>query len=118
MKRPIRHGAAWFFTLPALTILLSAAAFSQTPTALTTDPVPDAANPPSMVSLAGVPSHGENLLGVFYLAAGAGPHPTLVLMHRFPGYEQNLDLAQAIRRAGWNVLAVHYRGSWGVKGEV
>jgi pimeloyl-ACP methyl ester carboxylesterase len=69
-----------------------------------------------MVSLAGVPSHGENLLGVFYLAAGAGPHPTLVLMHGFPGYEQNLDLAQAIRRAGWNVLAVHYRGSWGVKG--
>ncbi len=37
-------------------------------------------------------------------------------MHGFPGYEQNLDLAQAIRRAGWNVLAVHYRGSWGVKG--
>ena len=69
-----------------------------------------------MVSLAGVPSHGEKLLGVFYLAAGAGPHPTLILMHGFPGFEQNLDLAQAIRRAGWNVLAVHYRGSWGVKG--
>lgn len=70
-----------------------------------------------MVSLAGVPSHGENLLGVFYLASGAGPHPTVVLMHGFPGFEQNLDLAQAIRRAGWNVLAVHYRGSWGVKGD-
>jgi len=69
-----------------------------------------------MVSLAGVPSHGEQLLGVFYLAAGAGRHQTLVLMHGFPGYEQNLDLAQAIRRAGWNVLAVNYRGSWGVKG--
>jgi uncharacterized protein len=91
-------------------------ALAQTPVALTTDPAPDAAHPPSMVSLAGVPSHGENLLGVFYLAAGAGPHPTLVLMHGFPGFEQNLDLAQAIRRAGWNVLAVHYRGSWGVKG--
>ena len=69
-----------------------------------------------MVSLAGVPSHGEKLLGVFYLAAGADRHPTLILMHGFPGFEQNLDLAQAIRRAGWNVLAVHYRGSWGVKG--
>jgi len=97
-------------------LLCVVSAFAQTPAALATDPAPDAANPPSMVSLAGVPSHGEHLLGVFYLAAGAGPHPTLVLMHGFPGYEQNLDLAQAIRRAAWNVLAVHYRGSWGVKG--
>ncbi|GGH01541.1 hypothetical protein GCM10011586_16500 [Silvibacterium dinghuense] len=69
-----------------------------------------------MISLADLPSHGEKLLGVFYLAAGEGPHPTVILMHGFPGFEQNLDLAQAIRRAGWNVLAVHYRGSWGVKG--
>lgn len=38
-------------------------------------------------------------------------------MHGFPGYEQNLDIAQAIRRAGWNVMAVHYRGSWGMKGD-
>ena len=64
-----------------------------------------------------VPSHGEQLYGVFYTAAGAGSHPTVVLLHGFPGYEQNLDLAQAIRRAGWNVLAVHYRGSWGVGGK-
>jgi pimeloyl-ACP methyl ester carboxylesterase len=88
----------------------------QPPSALSADPAQDAKYPASMVSLADLPSHGENLLGVFYLAAGAGPHPTVVLMHGFPGYEQNLDLAQAIRRAGWNVLAVHYRGSWGVKG--
>jgi uncharacterized protein len=63
-----------------------------------------------------IPSHGSNLLGVFYLAAGREPHPTAVLFHGFPGYEQNLDLAQELRRAGWNVLAVHYRGSWGVAG--
>jgi len=62
-------------------------------------------------------SHGSTLLGVFYLAAGADPHPTAVLLHGFPGYEQNLDLAQALRAHGWNVLAVHYRGSWGVKGD-
>src|SRR5690349_9941852 len=31
--------------------------------------------------------------------------------------EQNLDLAQMLRAQGWNVLAMHYRGSWGVKGE-
>jgi pimeloyl-ACP methyl ester carboxylesterase len=68
-----------------------------------------------MVQLS-VPSHGENLLGVFYLAEGSGLHPTAIVMHGFPGYEQNLDIAQALRRAGWNVMAVHYRGSWGVKG--
>lgn len=64
-----------------------------------------------------LPSHGSNLLGVFYLAAGAQPHPTAIILHGFPGYEQNLDLAQFLRAHGWNVLAMHYRGSWGVKGD-
>lgn len=53
---------------------------------------------------------------VLYLAAGRGPHPTLLLLHGFPGNEQNLDLAQAARRGGWNVLTLHYRGSWGSPG--
>jgi pimeloyl-ACP methyl ester carboxylesterase len=64
-----------------------------------------------------LPSHGNMLLGVFYLAAGAEPHPTAVILHGFPGFEQNLDLAQTLRAHGWNVLAMHYRGSWGVKGD-
>ena len=64
-----------------------------------------------------LPSHGETLLGVFYLAAGTGLHPTAVIFHGFPGYEQNLDIAQYLRAHGWNVLAMLYRGSWGVKGE-
>lgn len=63
-----------------------------------------------------VPSHGVMLYGIFYLAAGAGPHPTAILFHGFPGYEQNMDIAQDLRAHGWNVLAMHYRGSWGVKG--
>ncbi len=25
---------------------------------------------------------------LFYLASGTGPHPTLLLLHGFPGYEQ------------------------------
>ena len=53
---------------------------------------------------------------MMYTAAGPGPHPTLLLLHGFPGNEQNLDLAQAARRAGWNVLTQHYRGTWGSKG--
>lgn len=64
-----------------------------------------------------LPSHGSTLLGIFYLAAGPGPHPTAIIFHGFPGFEQNLDIAQAMRSRGWNVLAMHYRGSWGVKGD-
>jgi pimeloyl-ACP methyl ester carboxylesterase len=76
-----------------------------------------APDPPAAFEQMLVPSHGSNLLGVMYLAAGAGPHPTAIVFHGFPGYEQNLDLAQALRTHGWNVLAMHYRGSWGVKGD-
>ena len=77
---------------------------------------PSPSNPRASMEQMLLPSHGSVLLGVFYLAGGAGPHPTAILLHGFPGYEQNLDLAQALRSKGWNVLALHYRGSWGVKG--
>lgn len=97
------------------TAILALALSAHAQSAVSTDPAPDKAAPASMVQLS-VPSHGENLLGVFYLAAGSGPHPTAIVMHGFPGYEQNLDIAQTLRRAGWNVMAVHYRGTWGVKG--
>jgi diadenosine tetraphosphate (Ap4A) HIT family hydrolase/pimeloyl-ACP methyl ester carboxylesterase len=71
---------------------------------------------PAAMAAVRLPSRGSNLNAVLYLAAGAGPHPTLLLLHGFPGNEQNLDLAQAVRRAGWNVLTLHYRGSWGSEG--
>lgn len=102
-------------------ILLFVLLFSSTlpaqnaPAAIGHDPGVDKAHPASSTEMT-VPSHGVQLLGIFYQAAGAGNHPTVILLHGFPGYEQNLDLAQAIRRAGWNVLAMHYRGSWGVGG--
>jgi pimeloyl-ACP methyl ester carboxylesterase len=41
----------------------------------------------------------------------------VVLLHGFPGNERNLDLAQDIRRAGWDVLYFDYRGSWGSPGD-
>src|SRR5215471_3376850 len=99
----------------SLLLLLVCGSLAAQNKAICTDPVSDPAHPPAMIEMS-VPSHGEKLYGIFYTAAGAGNHPTVVLLHGFPGYEQNLDLAQAIRRAGWNVLAVHYRGSWGVGG--
>lgn len=63
-----------------------------------------------------IPSGGVNLNAVLYTAAGAGPHPTVLLLRGLPGNEQNIDLAQSMRRAGWNVLTLHYRGSWGSPG--
>ena len=73
--------------------------------------------PPALVEApSGLASHGHRLNGIFYLAAGRGPHPTAVLLHGLPGNERNLDLAHVLRRGGWNVAFVHYRGAWGSEG--
>ena len=39
-----------------------------------------------------------------------------MICHGLPGNEKNLDLAQAVRRAGWNAVTFNYRGSWGSPG--
>jgi uncharacterized protein len=96
--------------LCASTVFVASALASDTRAA-----APSSATPAAMQQIM-LPSHGSNLLGIFYLAAGAGPHPTAIIFHGFPGFEQNLDIAQTLRAHGWNVLAMHYRGSWGVKG--
>ena len=77
---------------------------------------PDALSPASMET-SQIPSHGALLNAFVYVAAGAGPHPAVVLLHGFPGNERNLDLAQDMRRAGWDVLYFDYRGSWGSPGD-
>lgn len=64
-----------------------------------------------------LPSHGALLNALVYIATGEGPHPVVVLLHGFPGNEKNLDLAQAMRRAGYDVLYFDYRGSWGSPGD-
>ncbi len=65
-----------------------------------------------------VPALGRfaEMNALFLLAAGEGPKPTMILLHGLPGNERNLDLAQAVRRAGWNVLTFTYRGAWGSEG--
>ncbi|MEO8662049.1 MAG: alpha/beta fold hydrolase [Bryobacteraceae bacterium] len=63
-----------------------------------------------------IPTHGVVINGLVYGPSGAGPHPTLVICHGLPGNEKNLDLAQAVRRAGWNAVTFNYRGSWGSPG--
>src|SRR6266436_9614296 len=98
-----------------LSLPLAAAQAQQLPPAIYTDPAPDKAHPPTM-DAPDIISHGKRMNAIIYTAAGAGPHGTVVLLHGFPGNEQNMDLAYAIRRAGWNVLFPHYRGSWGSAG--
>lgn len=110
MRKPILLLAAALLAGPAV-----AAPPLALPAAIYTDPAPDKAHPARMEVLH-IPSGGAEINGVAYLAAGAGPHPTLVLCHGWPGNEKNLDLAQAVRRAGWNVVTFNYRGSWGSPG--
>ena len=76
----------------------------------------DTSNPLAIVEL-GFDSYGDRLNGILYQANGAGPHPTVILLHGYPGNEKNLDLAQSMRRAGFNVLFFHYRGAWGSGGD-
>jgi acetyl esterase/lipase len=64
------------------------------------------------------PTGGVDVPARLFVAAGAGPHPTVLLLHGFPGTELNLDIARVLQRAGWNVLAIHYRGVWGAPGQV
>jgi pimeloyl-ACP methyl ester carboxylesterase len=105
-------------TLVAAALVLSAAALpaQQVSPAIYTDPPRDTAHPARMEVLH-IPSGEVRINGVAYLAAGAGAHPTLVIAHGWPGNEKNLDLAQAVRRAGWNAVTFNYRGSWGSPGE-
>ena len=109
LRMPIRK-----LLLTATLLLASLTLHAQSP--ITTDPTPDKANPAAMQSFQ-LPSHGALLNAFVYIASGASPHQTVILLHGFPGNEKNLDLAQSIRRAGWNVLYFNYRGSWGSPGD-
>lgn len=106
MLKPILFAAA-------LTFASAGAADQYDP--VTADPAIDVAHPAGIEAFV-LPSHGFGMNALMYTASGESPHPTLLLLHGFPGNEQNLDLAQAARRAGWNVLTFHYRGSWGSGG--
>jgi pimeloyl-ACP methyl ester carboxylesterase len=104
-----------FLFLVAVTFSAISAVAQSFPAAIYTDPPVDTAHPAAMAVLH-IPSHGVLINGLVYSPAGAGPHPTLVICHGLPGNEKNLDLAQAVRRAGWNAVTFNYRGSWGSPG--
>ncbi|MES2988953.1 MAG: alpha/beta fold hydrolase [Pseudomonadota bacterium] len=102
----------------ALALLLAPVAVSaqSSPAAVTRDMPRDTAQPAGLAQVR-YPSGGVDIPARFFLAAGAGQHGTVLLLHGFPGTELNLDLARAMQRAGWNVLAIHYRGVWGAPGK-
>jgi pimeloyl-ACP methyl ester carboxylesterase len=106
---------------PRLALALSAAAFCPWVAHAASDPVTaDAARDdarPTRNEAVWIPSHGASMNGVMFVAAGIDPHPTALLIHGLPGNEQNLDLAQVLRRSGYNVLTFHFRGSWGSPGK-
>lgn len=101
--------------IAGLSLITSAALAQSVPAAIFTDPPADAVHPAAM-SVLHIPSHGVLINGLIYEPSGEGPHPTLVICHGLPGNEKNLDLAQAVRRAGWNAVTFNYRGSWGSPG--
>jgi len=100
-------GTAWITTSPIRA--------QQTAVAVIADPAGDKQFPPGL-SVLTIPSNGSEMDAFLYLAAGPSPHGIVVLLHGLPGYEINGDLAQSIRRAGWNVLLFNYRGTWGSAG--
>jgi pimeloyl-ACP methyl ester carboxylesterase len=76
----------------------------------------DKTSPASMGELF-IPSGGSVIAGLIYKPNGIQKHPTLLLLHGYPGNERNLDLAQVVRSHGWNVIYFNYRGSWGSQGQ-
>jgi pimeloyl-ACP methyl ester carboxylesterase len=83
------------------------------------DPItadPARGGPPPTTEQLEITSAGLPLLNTAFLPGGPGPHPVVVLLHGFPGNDNQLDLAQALRRAGHACVVFHYRGSWGGPG--
>lgn len=112
-----RNKMRWALTLIGLMMTTAGVvhAASAIPPSVYTDPHRDLRHPARMEVLH-IPTHGLKINGVGYLAGGAGPHPTAVFFIGIPGNEKNLDLVQAVRRAGWNGITFFYRGSWGSPG--
>jgi pimeloyl-ACP methyl ester carboxylesterase len=115
MRPHLAFPLASLVMIAAAATVAAAPAVAPVPRAVIADPARDAKYPARNRQLL-ILSHGEGMNALLMQAAGAGPKPTMLLLHGLPGNEQNLDLAQAVRRAGWNVLTLHYRGSWGSPG--
>jgi len=100
----------------AFFLFISITSFSQSDSIVLRDLSWDPVSPAGSTELF-IPSEGSLLAGLIYKANGAQKHPTLLLLHGYPGNERNLDIAQVVRAHGWNVIYFDYRGSWGSQGK-
>jgi uncharacterized protein len=78
--------------------------------------VPQAAEPGAYAVPVDLTSGDARLKATMYVTSGAGPHPTVILLHGFPGGPRLASLAEALQQEGFNVLFLHYRGTWGSEG--
>src|SRR4030095_2524350 len=74
-------------------------------------------NAPAGMNELFIPSGDATVAGLIYRANGVQKHPTLIMLHGYPGNERNLDIAQVVRAHGWDVIYFDYRGSWGSGGQ-
>jgi uncharacterized protein len=100
----------------AFTLFAVTDAFAQSDSIVLKDLKWDKAHPAGLTELF-IPSGNSLLAGMIYRPNGSEKHPTLILLHGFPGNERNLDIAQVVRAHGWNVIYFNYRGSWGSQGK-
>ena len=66
-----------------------------------------------------IDSHGVSIFGrviVPAMATDTERAPVLVMLHGYPGLEQNMDLPTVLRRGGIATLYFSYRGIWGGHG--
>jgi acetyl esterase/lipase len=75
-----------------------------------------AQSPPASMAEVSFQSGGARINGLIYLGPGDAPRPVVVFLHGYPGNEKNLDLAQAVRRAGYQAVFTDYRGIFGSGG--
>ncbi len=78
---------------------------------ITEDPHVDSLHPPSNQNI-----RIGQMNALLHHAGGSHPRPAVLLLHGFPGWERNFDLAHVYRRAGFHALVIHYRGAWGSSG--
>jgi pimeloyl-ACP methyl ester carboxylesterase len=95
---------------------MPAARPSEIPDPIAQDPISIDLQYPTATRAVRISSTGARMNGLMFIAQGVGPHPTVILLHGLPGHGGLRDLAETIRRGGWNVLTFQYRGAWGSEG--
>jgi predicted alpha/beta-fold hydrolase len=87
----------------SILLLVSTNAFTQSESIVLSNLKWDTTSPASSTELF-IPSGNSQIAGLIYSANGLQKHPTLLLLHGYPGNERNLDIAQVVRSHGWNVI--------------